>query len=119
MVELAPFVPVGPADAALVAPEKQKRRAGTRKAKAVKIPRVPKILKAVEVTPVPVKKPRKPRAVAKAKPAGKLGINEIVSATVGLKEDEAKTLLKIVGMLADHKKSSKPKILSALGKLFA
>jgi hypothetical protein len=76
---------------------------------------------APEVASAPApKKVRKPRVAKKtvAKPSGKLGINEIVSATVGLKENEATVLLNIVQSLEHLKKSAKPKVLAALGKLF-
>lgn len=75
----------------------------------------------VEAAPAP-KKARKPRAAKTVAPkaaTGKLGINEIVSATVGLKADEAKLLLSIVTKLGDLNKSGKVKVTAALGKLFS
>jgi hypothetical protein len=70
------------------------------------------------------KKPRKPRvdkkkAKAPKAASGKLGINEIVSATVGLKAEEAKLLLAIVSKLGDLNKGGKVKVTAALGKLFS
>ena len=42
----------------------------------------------------------------------------LVTAAVGLKEDEATVLLNIVQSLGHLKKSAKPKVLAALAKLF-
>lgn len=41
-----------------------------------------------------------------------------MSATVGLKEDEAKLLLTIVSKLGDLNKTGKVKVVGALGRLF-
>lgn len=132
-----PFVPAPPpfqplaAETSLAATERPKRRAG-RPAKAVKAKKVKKpprhnlaaqvaTLGADSLLP-PTKKPRKPRVAKKAKAprasAGKLGINEIVSATVGLKAEEAKALLAVVSRLGDLSKGGKVKVTAALGKLF-
>ena len=68
----------------------------------------------------PAKKPRKPRAAkaAKAPRAAKVGINEIVTATVGLKADEAKLLLSLVDKLGALGKARKGKVVAALAQLF-
>jgi hypothetical protein len=119
-IDSNPFIPVSPPTTEMPAAERPKR--GPRKAKAdafidavTKPARKPRVAKAT-ASDKPGRKPRVAKVVA-AKP-GKLGINEIVSATVGLKEDEAAALLNIVQSLGDLKKSAKPKVLAALGKLF-
>lgn len=65
---------------------------------------------------------RKAAATRKARtpaPRGKLGMNEIISAAVGLKEEEAAALLGCVEQIQTLKKSAKPKVVAALGRLFA
>lgn len=100
------------------APQKRNRRKPRQAQPEVEKPPGPK---------KPVNKPRREkvstdsvrgRLTKKAK-AGKLGINEIVSATVGLKEDQATVLLNIVESLEHLKKSAKSKVIEALAKLFS
>lgn len=57
-------------------------------------------------------------AVAKAV-RGKIGVTEIVNATLGLNADEAKALLHLHAKIGDLGKKSQSKIVSALAKLFA
>lgn len=68
-----------------------------------------------EAAPAKVRKPR----VAKVAKSGKLGINEIVQATIGLKADEAKALLSIHAGISEFNKKGRAKIVAALAKLFA
>lgn len=71
------------------------------------------------VTPAP-KKPRKPR-VAKADKAvvrRVLDIGAIISATAGLKPDDARALVKIHTMLSERSAKSRVAITASLGKLF-
>lgn len=125
-IGLSPFTPKVPEPAT----ERPKRRAGGKKAAKPKKARTPRAPRPTFTTaPIPPqtaapapKKARKPRVAPPkrkaAAPSAKLGINEIVSATVGLKAEEAKMLLSIVGKLNDFNKAGKLKVVGALGKLF-
>lgn len=129
-----PFVPASPPVSATVVPEptpssrpkrRSSRAAGPAKLAKAKKPRKAKIITTTEqaIADVIGKKPRKPRAAKKAakapRAAGKLDINSIVQATVGLKAEEAKLLLSIVSKLGDLGKSGKVKVVAALAKLFS
>lgn len=98
-----------------------KRRAAKKAAKAArkvgKSPRLadPYVAMAAEIAPKKAKRAKK-TATPRASSVGKLDINAIVSATVGLKQDEA---LSIVGKLGDLNKTGKVKVVGALGRLFA
>jgi hypothetical protein len=106
------------ATAATERPKRQARRAAALKPQKARRARKPVFVEAPAAAPAP-KKPRKPRAAKKdAAPARKLDLNAIVSATVGLKAEEAKALLAIVGKLDGLAKSRKGKVVAALNKLF-
>lgn len=73
---------------------------------------------AAEIAPKKSKRAAKKVTTPRTPSVGKLDINAIVSATVGLKQDEAKLLLAIVGKLGDLNKTGKVKVVGALGRLF-
>lgn len=119
-----PFVPQMPpgSKTQTAEPERTKRR---KAAKAVAAPKAPRKVRQSSGIPLTApagekgSKVRKPRAAKAAPvPTGKLDISTIVTAAVGLKEDEATVLLAIVQSLGHLKKSAKPKVLAALAKLF-
>jgi hypothetical protein len=129
----SPFVPVSPPQPAPAAPTPRVRKPRTsstapaadppeRRASRPRRAKKARAVPAATAAPVPTKRPRKARVAKKAATprasTGKLDINSIVSATVGLKADEAKMLLSIVGKLGDLGKPGKTKVIGALGKLF-
>lgn len=129
-----PFVPTHPPSqpqppTPSTVTERPKRRSGGKKKpasgrtrKVGKSPALASPHKAIaeQVLAVAPKKPRKPRVVKEAtSKARKLDIGAIVSATAGLKSDDARLLVKIYTMLSDHSARSRAAITASLGKLFA
>lgn len=121
-----PFVPTHPPltpspPAPTPTTGRPKRRSGGKKKPASGRTRKPAAVAAPVEAPAPTpRKLRKPRVVKETAPkARKLDIGAIVSATAGLKSDDARLLVKIYTMLSDHSAKSRAAITASLGKLFA
>jgi len=102
----------GSRKAAEPAPAKARKPRATRKESALTAPY------AAIAKEIKTRKPKAAKTVVAVKAPSKLGINEIVSATVGLKEDEARQLLNMAACLDTLKKGARPKVMAALRKLF-
>ena len=129
-LESNPFIPASPPTTSSETPGAERPKRGPRKAKEV----VEKPARKARAHPLGSASGDR-KAAATAKPARKgraakatvldavkfgtkFDIYTIINAAVGLKEDEATVLLEVVKTLNNLKKSSKPKVLAALDKLF-